>query len=264
MLFLLCLYVTVNLRFHAVQDSSHPDDLFQSRYVNPGFKLFCHFLEYNSYFLYLQPKHWNYPFMITFNLSLPPVSNIIIKHFSLELRGKLYRYGKPQSSVWQHTSLLDLFVSCDTLKQLFAIHLLWPSHAPPTLATFWLSSTVWYSYYSNGWTFLQLLFLVCCCSICGNICDTCPYVSNGRTHFTLNCKLEQTGSQVWEDRKLTQAQLSMEIVYKKYSNSTSGIDITNRGQDTIKRLQSIPTWSCIKDWIAEDRSFSSTSLRAYT
>ena len=31
-----------------VQDSSHPDDLFQSRYVNPGFKPFSHFLEYKS------------------------------------------------------------------------------------------------------------------------------------------------------------------------------------------------------------------------
>ena len=41
-----------NLRFHAVQDSSHPDDLFQSRYVNPGFILsFCHYLEYNSVIL---------------------------------------------------------------------------------------------------------------------------------------------------------------------------------------------------------------------
>ena len=95
-----------------------------------------------AYFLYLQPKHWNYPFIITFNPSLPSVSNIIIKkHFCLELRGKLYRYRKPQSSVWQHTSLLNLFISCDNLKQLFDIHLLWPSHAPPTLATFWLSST---------------------------------------------------------------------------------------------------------------------------
>ena len=46
--------------------------------------------------------------------------------------------------------------------------------------------------------------------------------SNERKSFSSYRFIKQTGPQIWEDRKRTQAQLLMDIVYKKYWISASG------------------------------------------